>query len=320
MRLSAPLGGRCLSGRQQSRKGRFREVASGRLDSDVASYAINGVAMFGIGQFAQLAKVSVRTLRYYDQVGLFEPAAVDYTTGYRSYRASQLPQLNRILALKDLGLSLNEIREMTESGVTTGELVGMLRLRQAEAERAVEAERRRLSRVAARIDLLEGTNMDDIDAAVVVKPLDPLHLGTATQATESFEDDFAPIFERLYQQVFGELARSGVAPDGPHCAYYEQRDDGRVDIVAGVPVPRQDKYEFESITIRDFPPVDRAATLIHRGDMANCSTTYQVLLNWIERAGERPIGYSREVYLDCGEDRSSWVTELQFALASGSER
>lgn len=276
--------------------------------------------MFGIGQFAQVAKVSVRTLRHYDQIGLFAPAAVDESTGYRSYRASQLPRLNRILALKDLGFSLNEIKEMIESGVSTGELVGMLRLRQAEAERAVEAERKRLSRVAARIDLLEGTNMHDVDAAVVVKPLDAMHLGTASLPTDSFDDDFTPIFERLYGQVFGELARFGVTPDGPHCAFYEQRDDGMIDIVAGVPVPRHEGFEPDTITIRELPPVDRAATLVHRGDMAECAKTYQVLLNWIDRVGEAPIGYSREVYLECGEDRSTWVTELQFALASGRER
>lgn len=67
------------------------------LDSDVASYVINdGHAMFGIGQFAQLAKVSVRTLRHYDHTGLFEPASVEGSSGYRAYRASQLPEFNRI--------------------------------------------------------------------------------------------------------------------------------------------------------------------------------------------------------------------------------
>lgn len=51
--------------------------------------------MFGIGQFAQIAKVSVRALRHYDDVGLLRPAAVDPTTGYRSYVAAQLPSLNQ---------------------------------------------------------------------------------------------------------------------------------------------------------------------------------------------------------------------------------
>lgn len=276
--------------------------------------------MLGIGQFAQLAKVSVRTLRHYDQIGLFAPAVVDETSGYRFYRASQLPQLNRILALKDLGFSLSEIRGILDSGITTEELVGMLRLRQAEAERAADAERKRLSRVAARIHLLEGSSMNDTDAAVVVKPLDALHLGTLSQAVESFDDDFAPIFDRLYGEVFGELARSRVTPDGPHCAYYEPRADGRIDVVAGVPVPRHHDFDPETIVIRDLPGVDRAATLIHRGDMADCAGTYQVLLNWIDAAGETPVGYSREVYLDCGDDPNAWITELQFVLAQEGSR
>jgi DNA-binding transcriptional MerR regulator len=274
--------------------------------------------MFGIGQFAQLAKVSVRTLRHYDEVGLLEPAVVDEATGYRYYRAAQLPVLNRILVLKDLGFSLAEIARMTERDLSRDELLGMLRLRRTEAERAAEEERRRLARVAARIDLLNGDSaMADIDTAIVVKPLDALHLATVSEPAAGFDVDFAPIFERLYSTLEGELERTGTTPTGPSCALYEERPDGRIDVIAAIPVPADAELDPQVVTLHDLPPVERAATLVHRGDMAACERSYQILQRWIESAQERPVGYSREVYLDCTSGRDQWVTELQFVLAPG---
>src|SRR5579859_4323603 len=75
--------------------------------------------MFSIGEFARLGGVSVRTLRHYDEIGLLPPATVDPDTGYRGYTARQLTQLNRILALKELGLSLTQARRLL-NGVTVG--------------------------------------------------------------------------------------------------------------------------------------------------------------------------------------------------------
>ena len=76
--------------------------------------------MFTVGEFARLAQVSRRLLRYYDEIGLLKPMQTDRFTDYRYYSAEQLPQLNRILALKDLGLSLDQIQRMLSDKVSTG--------------------------------------------------------------------------------------------------------------------------------------------------------------------------------------------------------
>ena len=70
--------------------------------------------MFRIGEFAQIAQVSGRQLRFYDQLGLLQPAHIDAQTGYRYYSIRQLPRLNGILALKELGLSLEQIGPLLE--------------------------------------------------------------------------------------------------------------------------------------------------------------------------------------------------------------
>ncbi|MFF3441249.1 MerR family transcriptional regulator [Streptosporangium sp. NPDC002721] len=95
--------------------------------------------MFSIGAFSQLGQVSVRVLRHYDAIGLLRPAHVDPGSGHRFYRADQLSRLNRVIALKDLGLTLRQIGSILDERVDTAELYGMLRLRRAELCRRVDA-------------------------------------------------------------------------------------------------------------------------------------------------------------------------------------
>ena len=102
--------------------------------------------MFKIGDFSKLSQVSVKTLRYYDEIGLLRPSEIDRFTGYRYYAAGQLSRLNRILLLKGLGLSLDQIGRLLESDLPPDQLRGMLKLRRAEIERSIEDEEARLAR------------------------------------------------------------------------------------------------------------------------------------------------------------------------------
>ena len=111
--------------------------------------------MFKIGDFSKLARVPVKTLRYYDEEGLLAPARVDRFTEYRYYTAEQLVRLNRILALKDLGLSLAQIKLVLQNAVSVEQLRGMLALRRAEIADQLEATRAQMDRVEARLKLME---------------------------------------------------------------------------------------------------------------------------------------------------------------------
>ena len=64
--------------------------------------------MFRIGEFSRIGCVTIDTLRHYDALDLLKPAKVDPLTGYRYYSAKQLQSLNRIIALKEVGFSLEE--------------------------------------------------------------------------------------------------------------------------------------------------------------------------------------------------------------------
>ena len=273
--------------------------------------------MFSIGEFATVARVSVRMLRHYDALGLLPPAAVDPSTGYRSYSAAQLGRLNRVLALKDLGLTLQQVRVVLDEEVGAAELQGMLRLRRAELEAQVAADAARLRAVEARLRMIEeeGT-MGTQD--VIVKDTDPVRVAELSAVAASFEpDDIGPVIQPLYGQLHRRLAEAGIRPAGPGVSWYEhagEADGGAIRVHAGVVVAPHETARG-GVQVTDRPAV-RAATIVHHGPMEAVDATWQVLARWIEESGHRPLGLGGEVYLDyCPEDPSNGVTELQIPIA-----
>src|SRR5689334_176399 len=111
--------------------------------------------MIRIGEFSKLVQVPVPTLRYYDQVGLLKPVEVDPMTGYRYYSASQLPRLHRILALKGLGFSLDQIQTVLDEGLTPEQMRGMLRLRHAQISQHLAEAQSQLTEVEVYLQQIE---------------------------------------------------------------------------------------------------------------------------------------------------------------------
>jgi effector-binding domain-containing protein len=70
------------------------------------------------------------------------------------------------------------------------------------------------------------------------------------------------------------------------------------------------------LSIVDLPEIQQAATIVHRGPMDDVMATIQTLARWIDDNGYRSAGCNRELYIECGEDRDAWVTELQEPIAT----
>ncbi|MFJ8694437.1 MerR family transcriptional regulator [Streptomyces roseolilacinus] len=271
--------------------------------------------MFTIGEFARHGRVSVRMLRHYDAVGLLRPARVDPYSGYRFYEAGQLARLNRVIALKDLGFTLDQVRSIVDDEVGADELRGMLRLRRAELEAAVAEATARLGQVAARLRAIESEgHMPPQD--VVVKSLPAVRLAELSGTAASFAPtDIGPVVSSLYQELCARLAAAGVTGFGPGLAYYDEspEGDGAILAHAGMIVPPG--TTAPDVDFVELPPVARAATVIHRGPMDEVLPTVQTLAAWTAAHGHRTTGHTRELYLECPEDTSKWVTELQEPLA-----
>lgn len=269
--------------------------------------------MFTIGQFAQLCQVSIRTLRYYADRGLVQPAHVDASTGHRYYTGCQVADINRVLALKDLGFTLTEIADLLIDGTSPDQLRGMLRLREHEAARAAEAEQRRLGRIRASIDLLAAApDLDEVGHLVVVKSLPEARVAVARGVISDFDDDLPALLHDLFGQVFAAVHAEGVQSTGPHLAWYGERPDGRIDVAAGLPIPGD--VELELLDTEVLPAATRAATSVHVGRLSPGCEGYRRLQRWMVAADEQPASLSREVYLDSQGPPDDWVTELQFIL------
>src|SRR5215472_6376500 len=143
--------------------------------------------MFRIGEFAQIAQVSGRQLRFYDQLGLLQPAHIDPQSGYRYYSIRQLPRLNSILALKELGLSLEQIAPLLKNGISPPELRAMLTMKRAQLERSLREEENRLRHIESRIAQIDiAGGIGDYD--VVVKQVAPTPFLSCRASCENFED------------------------------------------------------------------------------------------------------------------------------------
>lgn len=263
--------------------------------------------MFGIGTVARLAGLSVRTLRYYDEIGLLRPVWVDSKTGYRWYEPEQLRRLHRIVALRDLGVRLVDIAFLLDGPVTVDELRGILSLRRAEAHDRMVSEAERLTRVEARLAQLEEPEMTDYD--VVVKGTEPEWVIGLTETLESL-DGLGAAHSRSWPRLHRLLDGIDVERVPPSIAV--ERGTGRIAFTAALPVPDGTEFEGDGVRTFELPGLERAAATVMYGDDFNGG--FAALHAWVERTGERAVGESREIYLDCDGPRDTWVVELQLAL------
>jgi DNA-binding transcriptional MerR regulator len=270
--------------------------------------------MFSIGDFASYGRVSVRMLRHYDAIGLLQPAAVDQASGYRFYEAGQLSRLNRIVALKDLGFTLQQVQAILDDKVSVDELRGMLRLRLADLQTQIAADHARLAQVEARLQLIEREGAMPADD-VQIKRIPAVRVAELSDTAGGFEpEQISPVIVPMYEDLFARLGRAAVTPAGPSIAYYEDAPAGDGVVVhAAVPVNADPGGDYD-FAIVDLPEIERAATIVHRGSMDKVMPTIQTLARWIDANGHRSAGYNRELYLECCGDRDTWVTELQEPL------
>ena len=124
-----------------------------------------------IGEFSALGRVSVRMLRHYEKLGLLEPSETDAWTGYRSYTLEQLPRLNRIIALKELGFSLQEVGAILAEAPSAGDMRALLTERRAQLAAELELSSRRLEQVDVRLAQIEREGVPPGETDVVEKPL-----------------------------------------------------------------------------------------------------------------------------------------------------
>lgn len=229
-----------------------------------------------IGDFARLGQVSVRMLRHYDAIGLLHPAQVDKFTGHRTYIAAQIADLHRIVALKELGLSLEEVRSVLHECPPEG-FTEILRHRRAELEEAVKVSQQRLAAVTYRLQLLEReSTMSTMD--FVIKETEPLRIAGTRRVFAT-----TPLDPSQVGPMFGEAAHKVAAAGGTPAVgvgVYDMDDDG-VSLLAGY---QTDAGHIDGLEVVDLPAGTIVSTM-HLGSMSGIGASWQALAAWCEDNG-----------------------------------
>lgn len=270
-------------------------------------------SMLRIGDFARLGRVSVVALRHYDEIGLLKPAVVDAFTSYRYYSVEQLGQLNRIVALKDLGFSLAQINDVI-GGVTLEQLRGMLTMRRAEAEHRLQEVQDQLFQINARLNQIgQEETMPEFD--VVLKHV-AATLVASRRVTIPTNDEVPAFLGAAFDETYEYVAAGGAQEVGPCIALWHQPAEVLANEVAEAAVQIDRPMAGNGrIAVYELPGCEMASVVI-RGSYDQFTHAHAVILSWLESHSYVQNGPTREVYIrDSHEGQGEAVTEIQYPIA-----
>lgn len=250
---------------------------------------------YRIGEFARLGAVSIKTLRFYDAIGLLAPTGIDARTRYRWYDAAQLADLAAIRALKDLGASLDDIRRVVTRAAPDQRRKLLEKLRQR-ARHSIEATRRSL----AWIDLeLEDAGHAAQPTPVVLQQRSEIRIASIRAQLRSYAD-IIPVERDLTRAVHPAMAGSTRGVLWHRCEA-SGAIEGEPFIELRARAPRGGAFES-----RALPPV-RVATAYCECEDAAAVGTYDAIDRWIHRHALTLDGPKREIYVGN-------ILEIQFPV------
>jgi DNA-binding transcriptional MerR regulator len=255
--------------------------------------------MFRIGEFAQIAQVSSRQLRFYDQLGLLHPARTDSQTGYRYYSVRQLPRLNCILALKELGLSLEQIGPLLKDEISPSELRGMLTMKRAQVERALREDEVRLRHIESRIAQIDKYGgIDGYDVVTKSVPATPfLSLCYSCNGMDEAVRMVRSVAEEGAKQI-----RPGLR-DKLIVVSRNETETDELDLEIGYSLTRPTNASVRiagDLVLRagELPAVETMATIVRQGTNAESHAAFSAIGTWVEANNFEIAGPCREVFLE----------------------
>ncbi|HEY3364435.1 MAG TPA: GyrI-like domain-containing protein [Symbiobacteriaceae bacterium] len=257
--------------------------------------------MYTVGQMARVCFVSTKLLRHYDEIQLFRPARVGPENQYRYYDREQVLLLRRILFLRDLGLGLEVIRELVNSGAVEdpARISAILAERAAGIAHEIAARRElldRIERVTAMLHVKGEISMTN--PTVTIKDVPALEV-VGIRKTIAIRD-----IGNLLEEAARKLRSRPAGP--PICLYHTQEfDPEAIDVEALFPVTARGNQTL---------PAVKVAAITHLGKYEDISQTYSVLFEWVNQHGYSLTGPTREHYIigpESNRPPEEYVTEVQ---------
>ena len=278
------------------------------------------VVMLKIGEFSRLSQVTVKTLHHYDEIGLFKPSQTDRFTSYRYYTLDQLPRLHSIMALKELGLSLEEIAQLLRENLSPEEIRGMYRLKHAEAQQRIREEQQCLAQIEFRLRQIELKNaVQPLD--IVIKRIEPIHALTLRGHYPTRQDGGVGAVGDAILEA-GSRGEIQITSAGINIFYEEEFHGDYFDREIALPVasthtPLVSLGAEGTLRLRELPAIEAAATYIHEGDYPTLIEKYMSLQRWAVENGYKLSGTWRFVYHRGPMHHaapSEYLTELQHPI------
>lgn len=267
----------------------------------------NAPSLYRIGLFAGMNRVTVKTLRYYDEQNLLKPVYVDEESGYRYYEAGQIADLHRILALKNMGFSIEEIQKI----IRGGEEKSILQRKKQEILKELAALTVKLSEVESYLAKEE----IDLTSPVLIKKLPEVTVCSMKQRITSYDMLFE-LMPEMGLEMEGLNCECAV-PDYCFTHYLEPGEMGEDILVETCQAVTEKKEDTERVTFQTLPEVPEAACIFHRGSYDTFSKSYAAVLQFIEEKGYEICGNIRESYIDGvwnKETPEEWLSEIQIPV------
>ncbi|RJE88422.1 MerR family transcriptional regulator [Paenibacillus sp. 1011MAR3C5] len=268
--------------------------------------------MFKISEFSRLSRIPLQTLRFYDQIGIFKPAKIDESTGYRYYYAEQLLEINRIVIFKELGFTLQQITQLLHEDISAEQIRGMLRLKESEITRQLEIEQSRLARIKERMQLVERKGKLDKRQEVVMKRVAAMHM--VTYASNGTVEDIPRLFD-IFDSLMDSRTRCSLS--GPQTVLWNESGSAEheFEFEVGYAVKSDTLKLPEHLHLRILPP-ETMATLLFRSDSAYSETACLDLAEWIEQQGYhvRSDQPGRETYVPLSGEPGVCIIEIQIPI------
>lgn len=264
-------------------------------------------ALYRIGVFSQMNKVTIKTLRHYDDIGLLKPHFIDENNGYRYYTSRQLPRLHQILALKEIGFSLDEIK-LVMNGASQEKL-----LQKKKSELMVEMAE--LGKKIAGIESYLTRDTLNSDYHVITKSLPEVIIASMRIQMSGYQE----LFDRMPEMGL-EMEKAGCECAEPDYCFTIYHDEGyrESDIDAQIcQAVTEQKADTDTIQFTRLPRVELAACTLHKGPYYRLPKAYSAIVRFIEESGYEIIGHQREAYIDGVWNKDSqeeWLTEIQFPI------
>jgi DNA-binding transcriptional MerR regulator len=262
-----------------------------------------------ISDLAKLTKTSPRMLRHYDEIGLFKPART-YPNGYREYSVDQLPELNRILALKDLGFTLEQILALLLEH-SPERLREMLIAQESELERRLELEHSRLERLRAHLRDIE-LEHDMTEFLVTVKQIEPVLVASVRNESlvKRYEEGGMDI-SKHYETLYGFVGDQATDPQINLWHGTEERLEPEVTTTL-----KERINSSKLVKIYELPAIPAAASVMYHGHYADTGMmqAFKALHQWVESNHYREVGPVRQVFHVIPSEPETMKIELQVMI------